>query len=86
MVVVREGETLGHQRVAARGDRVDLGRRKEVAQARTDLAVIEVADDTAHVVGQVGREPLAGEVPDDGAQLPVLVEGEAVVDADDRRR
>ena len=69
------------------GDRVELDRRRAAARA-----ALQRARRRARRRRGTRRRPpsagtrLAGEVPDDGAQLPRRVEREAVVDADDRRR
>jgi hypothetical protein len=82
VVVVGEGEALGEQRACPVSDRLDLHRGEQVVEARTEGATVELGQHSAHIVGTGRRHALAGEVPNDGTELPRRVKGESVVDAD----
>src|SRR5437762_8716748 len=77
--VVGQWEAALDQRLRAADDGGDLVGIEERAEAGPERARAELGDDAAHVVGRLRGEALAGEVPDDGAQLPVLVERQPVV-------
>ena len=47
------------------------------------VAGAQLLGEAVEVAADVGRDRLAAEVPDDGAQLPLRVERDAVVDAED---
>src|SRR4051794_26543222 len=81
--VAGHGQAAGEEHLGAAVEGVELLVVEQGREAFVQRALVELADHAAHVVGGLGREPLPGILPDDGAQLVLVVEAEPVVDADD---